>query len=394
MIRASFGPALLVLSCFAVLALGIAVYYPFPSPFDELQHYSVIRAQFENPDLAADPRGYGIVRQDALGVWSGERNYINHPALYYLLLAPLLGLGDGPLPLRLANVALATLALVLVLVAGWRRIERAPARIAFAVIAASFPKAVLVAGMINNDNLAALAAALVFAGLTIPGGGAWLVALGLALAGWTKLTALIALGAVVGCYLLLGGRQRWLTQNRALIMAGGALGALAYAIMWWRTGALVPVNSTAFAVPPEARITLTPLGYVMRFVSDLALKWSAAEASLPGVLVGALLIGQLVLAALGARVAPADRRLILAFLGGTTVLFVTHLGFGWRSFVAMGDLTTPQSRYYSVIWPGLALGSALALTATRVPRWATITGLGAYLMLTVPGGLVLAAIAG
>lgn len=393
MTRAAFAPALLALGCFAVLALGIAIYYPFPSPFDELQHYSVIRAQFERPDLAADPRDYGIVRPDALSAWSSERNYINHPALYYLLFAPLLGLGDGPQPLRLANVALATVALALVLVAGWRRIESARGRLTFAVIAASFPKAVLVAGMINNDNLAALATALVFAGLALPGGAAWLVALGLALAGWTKLTAFIALGGTVGCYLVLGGRRALWTGRTALILAGSVLGALAYAVMWWRTGALVPINTQAFAVPPEARVVLTPIGFAARFVGDLALKWPAAEASLPAALSGLLLIAQLALAAFGARAAPAARRSILAFLAGTALLFVIHLGFGWRAFATMGDLTTPQSRYYAVVWPGIALGGALALAAPRMPRWLTASGLALYLVMTVPGGLLLAAFA-
>lgn len=390
MSRAPFAPALLVLLSFVVLAFGIAYFYPFPSLFDELQHYSAVRAQFEHPDLAADPRDYGVVRPDAVRSWSGQRNYINHPALYYLLLAPLLALTDSPFVLRLANVALASLALVLMLWAGWRRLPSDRVRLAFAVIAASFPKAVLLAGMINNDNLAALAGAIVFAGLVAARRGAWLVALGLALAGWSKLTALVALGAVVAAFVLLGPRRAWTRPASALIAAGGALGALAYALMWWRTGALVPVNAAVFTTPVEARLVLTPLGFAGRFLSDFALKWPAAEGSLPVLAVGALLLAQLALAGVGARIAPGERRLILAFLAGTAVLFATHFAFGWRAYLTMGDLTIAQTRYYAVLWPGLALGGALALTAPRVPRWATVVGLGAYLLPSVPGGLMLA----
>lgn len=379
----SAAPAIIVLAIFAALALGIALYYPFPSPFDELQHYSVVRAQWLHPDLFADPRSYGVVRADALDQWSGEKNYINHPALYYLLLAPLSVIGDGLMALRLANVLIAVAALALVIATGWRLFDRPADRAIFAIIAASFPKAVLLAGMINNDNLAALAAALVFAGLGGMPGAIWLIAGGLALAGWTKLTALIALGTVVAVHALMGPRDRWLARPNLIAAAGAALGASAYAIMWLRTGALVPVNIAHFTVPLSERPHFGFTGFVAQFLSDFVQKWPSVEYRL-GVPLGALLVIAVpILAIVGARVAPEHRRTVIPFLIGAAALFAIHLIFGWRSFEAMGDLTIAQTRYYAVVWPGLALGGAAAIGWLRQRHGAAWLLTGLYLLPTI-----------
>ncbi|MFX8918502.1 hypothetical protein ABTN06_19390, partial [Acinetobacter baumannii] len=81
-------------------------------------------------------------------------------------------------------------------------------------------------GIVNNDNLANIAAVIVFVGLTGAGGGAWLLGIGLALAGWTKLTALVSLGTAVIIargWPLMRGRRAWRFADLWPIALGGAV---------------------------------------------------------------------------------------------------------------------------------------------------------------------------
>jgi hypothetical protein len=376
-----------VLVFIAVAAATLQI-YRFPSPFDELAHYSVIRAQFEHPDLFADPRGYLFVDQNAPHDWLAQRNYINHPALYYLLLSPIMWLGDSIFALRFANLVIATAALVMTIAAGWRLLPGRFERAAFAVIAACFPKAMIVAGMINNDNLAALAAALVFAGLSGMKRGTVLMACGLALAGWTKLTALIALAALVGICLLIRHR-RLFTRENWVALAGALIGALPYLVMRAKTGAFVPVNVDAWRVPVAHRANWDFAEYTRYFFESLALKWPAADASLPLIVSVALVLLPIALAILCVlRPSPA-RPVVAATLGATAITLVIHLGFGWQSFRTIGDITIAQTRYYNTLWPGLALGGAVALgwLRARVPT-APLLLIG-YLAPTMLGTLIL-----
>lgn len=356
--------AAIAMAVFLVIAVATMVIYPFPSPIDELQHYSVIRAQFEHPDLFADPRGYRIVDPAQPALWLGTGNYLNHPALYYLALSPLLGLGDGILALRIANILIALAALALTIVAGWRILPRQSERIAFAIIAACFPKGMLLAGMINNDNLAMLAAAIVFAGLSAPRHRPILLAFGLALAGWTKLTALISLAALVGVWLLLD-RKSLFTRDGWSAAAGVALGSTPFLAMKLKTGMLVPVNIAAFGRAPELRPNWGMFDFTRNFLGNLAMKWPAGEDTLPLALAAALAMFPLILAVIGATAPSPARRLITATLAATAITFAIHIGFGWQSFQMIGDVTIAQTRYYNTLWPGLALGGAVAIGQWR-----------------------------
>jgi 4-amino-4-deoxy-L-arabinose transferase-like glycosyltransferase len=350
----------LIILTFALVGLAGALAYPFPSPFDELQHYSVVRAQFEHPDLFADPRRYMIVDPAAPTHWLGARNYINHPALYYILLSPLTLVGDGVLALRLANLAMATGALALTIAAGWRLLPKRVDRVAFAIIAACFPKAMLLAGMVNNDNLAMLAAAMVFAGLTGMKRGRMLIAMGLAIAGWVKLTALISLAALVGIWLLFDRRHLFARQS-CLAAAGVFLGILPFVVMQIQTGTMVPVNADVFGVPPAARPVWGFSDYTQVFLRNFADKWPAGDDTLPRAVSAALIFMTVILAGVGAWLSPVHRRLIVATLAATAVTFALHLGFGWHSFQTIGDLSISQTRYYNTLWPGFALGGAVTI---------------------------------
>lgn len=388
----------LVVATYCELVLGMALFVPFPSRIDELQHLSVIRAQFEQPALFPDWSRYLVLRGDDLTAWSNTPNYINHPSLYYLLLSPLMAVTSDPLLFRLVNVLLSTGALGITIFTVQRRFapDIAPP-VLFAVLAASFPKAAVVGGMVNNDNLAAVAGAMLFAGLAgMPGQALWLMA-ALAIAGWTKLTAFIALAAVAGAWLGLGvlrGEIGWRDRVVRLAALGVVLGALPYLATFVRTGHLLWVNEAVWRVAPANRMHLDIPGFVEHFLTALVMKWPASEVgyAFPVALAGSL--APMLLAAIGICAgAPVVRRLALAYAFGLTFLFFTHFLFGWRSFRAMGDITIMQTRYYNILWPGIALAATVGLTRLmRRWKYAGWAALAACLSPTLLGAMILARI--
>lgn len=355
---------LLVLAVYVAMALIIVFTLPFPSQIDELQHYSVIRAQFEQPTLFPDWSRYWIVREDDLTRWSTASNYINHPALYYGLLAPLMALTSNPVLFRLVSVLLSTAALVIIFVAVRRRFAEdvVPSPL-FAILTASFPKAAVVGGMVNNDNLAALAAAALFGGmLGLPGAGWWIMS-GLAIAGWTKLTAFIALTTVAAAWAgmeMIAGRVRLSDRRLWLAASGIALGAIPYCVTFLRIGHVLWVNEDHWRIPVAERIHLDLLGFAGWFFKGLVMKWAAAEFSYPLAIALTGMLMPLVLAAIGLR-DRVGRPWTVAYAVGLVTLVAIHFGFGWRSYVTIGDLTIMQTRYYNVLWPGIALAATLAL---------------------------------
>ncbi len=370
---------------YLVVAMWFSVAYPFPSLFDELAHLSVVRAQFDHPDLFADTRHYMMLRSDDLSRWSVQGNVLNHPPLYYLGLAPLLSIDGSVIAMRLVNVALSTGALIIAIASGWRIFKSVAERAAFAFIAACFPKAAMIGGMINNDNLAAVAAAIVFAGLA--GGPAWIIAAGLALAGWTKLTALIALSVAVCVKALLDREQGLWRQANILALLGAAVGAMPYLVSFVRSGQLFHVNAAIYASAPGTKPAWSFADYTGVFFSELIGKWPAAEASLP-LWFGALLIAApVILALLGSVVDIRARRIGIAYVAATAVTLALHFAFGWQSFQAIGDLTIAQTRYYNVLWPGLALAGTSAVVRLGHAR---LLAFAAYLVPTVIGGTILA----
>lgn len=362
---------LFALAVFIAMTLIVVFLVPFPSQVDELQHLSVIRAQYERPTLFPDWSRYLILRPDDLTQWSATANYINHPSLYYLLLAPLMSVTIDPVVFRLVNVVISAAALTIVMVAARRHFSQdvVPSGL-FAIFAISFPKAAVVGGMVNNDNLAAFAGAALFGGMLGLPGAAWWMLAGLAIAGWTKLTAFIGLAAVAGAWLgieILAGRMK-LWDRRVLLAAFGVtVGAVPYLVTFMRIGQPLWVNEALWRIPVAERLHLDLLGFASWFFKGLVLKWPASEFSyaLPVALVGVLT--PLGLAAMGLRYRES-RSWGVAYAIGLVALMAIHFEFGWRSYLTLGDLTIMQTRYYNILWPGVALAATMAV-ARFDPRW-------------------------
>ncbi|MGL4303352.1 MAG: hypothetical protein ACRCS5_11695 [Sphingomonas sp.] len=386
--------AMVVLVVFAALTTMVALRMPYPSTFDELPHVSVVRAQYEHPAPFADASTYRMVSRDDLARWTTASNYINHPPLYYMMIGQMLRVTSDVYALRLANVVLALVALAIGLWAGVRYLGAGGDRTVFVILIACFPKAPLIGGIVNNDNLANIAAVIVFVGLTGAGGGAWLLGIGLALAGWTKLTALVSLGTAVIIargWPLMRGRRAWRFADLWPIALGGAVGALPYLVNYARTGHLLYVNEALYGVPLADRPQIYIQDYAVFFFATLADKWPAAEFQLPVVFSAILALAPVALAALGSR---ADRRIGAIgwpFLAAFGVTLVIHFWFGWSAFQRIGDQSIAQSRYYAVLWPGIALAATPGIRA--LAQWWRPLAVLAMLMIlipTVPGGAITA----
>ena len=367
---APFEAILISLGLFLVLAIPAALVLPFPSLIDELAHLSYARALALHPQLFPDLSTFHQLKAD-LSDWSDELNYLNHPSLYYLLMAPLSGLGLGGVPiLRLINVGIVTCGLALVLVAGCRLFATRQQKLTFALVSVAFPKTAGIAGMINNDNLAVLAGGLIFFGLVED--VAIVAALGLALAGWTKLTALVALGAVVGVSRLFAiwRGAPLVSQTHIILVDGAIVGAIPYVVNLIRTGHVLHWNESFVSVPDAARVMLSVPDYLYVFLVQFAQRWPVNEATLAdtALLPVSLLVALLGLAGFGAGVArrslpPGQQQLALAYLAAFAITMLVHLGFGWQFYKAFGNLTTPEPRYYAILWPGLAVAIACAINA-------------------------------
>ena len=247
------------------------------------------------------------------------------------------------------NVLIAYAALAIIVWAGWRLLDSAFARVAFALLAASFPKFALIGAVVNNDNLAALAGALVFAGLTgVPAAPIW-VALGLILAGWTKLTAFIALAAAaiaLWCWRWWTGNARIRSAETVMLSSALALGVIPYLVQFVRSGVFVYFSTSRYWVAPAVRAHYDFLGYLVFFFPSMADKWPAAEATMPIPIEAFWLLAPLVMAAIGAKHRGPARPLIIGYFIALAVTLVIHIHFGWRSFTSIGDVDSPQTRYY------------------------------------------------
>lgn len=353
---------------------------PFPSPIDELQHLSVVRSMAENPRLFPEHAQLKVLKPDLTG-FGNEPNYLNHPSPYYFLMSAIAGAGQDSqtqvLRLRLANVALSAIAIAIMLIAGVAVLPDVASRFVFGLALVLFPKMPLVAGMINNDNLGLLAAAIVFAGLLRlftkgDGWGAVLTGFGLALAGWTKLTAALMLGFVLGFCILIAMWRGQLKLRVAFAAAGIAiLGLIPTMQNFLALGRPLFVSATHNAVPVNERPLLSLMDYVQLFFWQIAAKWpglepgNAIQMLIPLLIV--LLCAFAVLLALrkGSSISPAAGTLIAGYMLALPASLLVHAFYGYQAFLKTGDLTSAQTRYYYALWPGLAL--ALALLYANAP---------------------------
>lgn len=191
--------AAVILGLFVLAAVFSAARKDITQGFDEVAHASYV-AHIQHSGAAwpaledlrlVDPQTFRFTT---------ETNYLNHPPLFYALLAALgprlEGRPQALLPLRLIDAAIAAAGLAALLWLGLAAQLPRQEFYAYAVPLACIPVLAPIAGSVNNDNLAFLGGALTLLGawqLIATRRAGWLAValLGVVAAGWAKLTGLI-----------------------------------------------------------------------------------------------------------------------------------------------------------------------------------------------------------
>jgi hypothetical protein len=385
---------LAVCTAHVFVATSVALYSFFPSNYDEIAHISFIKAMAEAPVFFPHYGDYRLLDPKDLGLWTGEPNYIAHPSLYYLFMAPLWILSGGSaLALRLADVALSSFGLALTAAAGMRLISIARTRLIFVLLVFCFPKNPIIGGIVSNDNFVLIAAGLFFWGCASPRHRIFWLSLALILAGWTKLTALVGLGAATGALMLIEllheGKPSFRRGHLALCLAL-LLGFIPYAVNWMRMGHLLFVPQNSFwIIPADRRPNLDLFGFLGGFFQQIVHKFPAGDrmmdATIP--LIGLILFS---FAAFQSRGDDKARRVALSFLAAFVIFVPIHFYYAWHTFLSSGETCDAQPRYYNELWPGFALALSLACTAIDRQRWPIATvGVSILCLLPTAAGLLI-----
>jgi hypothetical protein len=359
------------------VAASVALYSFFPSNYDEIAHISFIKAMAEAPVLFPHYGDYRLLDAKDLGLWTSEPNYLAHPSLYYLFMSPVWALSGGSaLALRLADVALSSFGLALTAAAGARLITVQRTKLLFILLVFCFPKNPIIGGIVSNDNFVLIAAGLFFWGCASPRCRIFWLCFALILAGWTKLTALIGLGAATGILILYDMRHTSKPSfSRGHFALGVALllGFVPYAVNWMRMGHLLFVPQNSFwIIPDDQRLHLDLLGFSGLFFQQIIHKFPAGDRMMDATfpLIGLILFS---FAAFRSRGDEKARRVALSFLAAFVIFLPIHFYYAWHTFLSSGETCDAQPRYYNELWPGFALALALACTWIDRQRWPIAT---------------------
>ncbi len=155
---------------FFISAGAVSKRVAFPSSFDESFHLSFIKEMHELPRLFVRPGELRLLDTKTHLVWTEKTNPLSHPTFYYNLTAGLVGAWDTARAidfLRLINTIIATLAVLVAVISFRFLLADDKGFVIASVLVALTPKAAVMAGMINNDNLAYLGGAIALGGMAV-----------------------------------------------------------------------------------------------------------------------------------------------------------------------------------------------------------------------------------
>jgi len=393
----NFFVAAVILGLFVLSAALSAERKDITQGFDEVAHASYVahiqRTGDAWPDLDAmrllDPASFQF---------TGAANYLDHPPLFYALLAvlgpKLEGRPQALLSHRLIDVAIAAIGFAALL--GLGIAARLPRQefYAYAVPLACIPVLVPLAGAVSNDDLVFLGGALAMLGvwqLVATDRQAWLVVAlaGVVAAAWAKLTGLVLAGAMVSgvaAYLLWRKRLRW-TWSIAIASAF-ALAAAPYVIYIAQYGGPVPTTPAIVAFVDDGARAFgwadlprrSFLGYFAYFVSDFVANWMPALAARNVLQYGLLAIPVAALASAAAGLVVSLRRMwrgqegvidVVVVCGALALAanFALHIAYSYRFYAATGWLAGAYPRYYLPLAAIVPLAALSLLAAVAAPRW-------------------------
>ena len=381
-----------ILGLFAISAVLSAP----AAEFDELAHISYIAhiqstgnlwPSFESMRLL-DPHTYKFTDQ---------ANYLNHPPIFYALLAELgprlEGHPHAVSAYRLFDAGLATMGMATLL--GLGLVARFTRRefYAFAIPLVCIPILAPLAGTVNNDNLAFLGGAVATLGtwqLAATDRDRWLIVAlaGMVVAAWTKLTGLVLSGVMVSAviaYLMWHRRLHW-TRIIPLALAS-LLAAAPYFAYFLLYGSPTPETPAQVALVEAARATgWSDLpresfpAYLLYFVCAFVADWMPIEGrSTFAFCMLAIPAAALVVALAGIVLSLRHLRdgrettLDIVVVAGAVALAVTlalHIGysFGYSRHFSTGWTANAYPRYYLPIAAIMPLAGLSLLAAIGDPR--------------------------
>ena len=392
----NFFVAAVILGLFVLSAVFGAVRKDVTQGFDEVAHASYaaqIQASGDAwPDLNAlrllDPHSFQL---------TDEASYLNHPPIFYDLLAALgpklEGRPQALLAFRLIDVAITAIGLAALLGLGLAaRLPRFEFY-AFAVPLACIPVLVPLAGSVNNDNLAFLGGAVATLGawqLVTTSRGGWLAVmlLGVIAASFAKLTGLLLTGAMTGAvmvYLLWRKRLNWTWLiPTALAFALAAAPYLVYAAQYGSptpdTPAQVALLTDGARAAGWADLPRKSFpGYVAYFVVAFISDWMPAlgdrnvfQYAMLAIPVAALLCALAgIVLSLRRQWRGEETALDVVIVAGTmaiVTMFAIHVTYSYGRHLATGWLMDAYPRYYLPLAAIVPLAALSLLAAVKAPR--------------------------
>ena len=394
--KGNFSIAAVIFALFVLGTLLGAERKDITQGFDELAHTSYV-AEIQRaggiPPLQTmrllDPRTFEF---------TGQPNYLNHPAVFYALLAwlgpRLEGHPRALLADRLIDGAIAALGVAALLALGLAARFSRYEFYAYAVPLACVPVLIPIAGAINNDNLAFCGGAIATFGVwrcVAGGGNRWLgLALaGVVAAGWAKLTGLLltaAMVSAVAAYLLWRGRMSRAWALAVLLVF--LLAALPYADFIVRYGSPTPqtpaqialikdgAQAAGWADLPRRSLPAYAGYFIVTFVAEWMPTLSARSAFNYAML--AIPAGALACAVVGMALSLQRLRrgkesaLDVVVLSGTLAIaatFVVHVAYSYGRYVATGWLMDAYPRYYLPLIAIVPLAGLSLAAAIESDRW-------------------------
>jgi hypothetical protein len=408
---AGWRACIIVLAMFILAATLATVRKDVTFVFDEIPHLSYVAYLQHSHEVwptfsemwLIDPSNFRF---------TNERNYLDHPSIYYWLMAwlgpDLEGHPDAVLFYRLFNIALAAIGL-----AAWMAIGivlRLPPLKLYAYILplACIPVLATLAGTVTNDNMAFAGsgiAALAIFQLLITRKPVWLMTAlaGVIIASWAKFPPMLQTGGLVGVVLIwmLWQRRldwRWIAPSAIAALIAGA----PYIVFFVQYGSPAPrtpgqiemfthiAQASGWTDAPR----LSPVSFAMTFLWEFIVDWMPVERTRSALAYAALAIPVATALCALAGVALSAQRVaraeaepldVIVVSGGIAfaVTFMLHMIFSYRLHIDFGWMTSAYPRYYLPLLPILPLANLMLLDTLDTPRARTL-----LLVLLIAGPMI------
>jgi hypothetical protein len=386
-----------ILGLFVLAAVVSAARKDITQGFDELAHVSYV-AQIQHTGEAAPALETMRLLDPRTFQFTGAANYLNHPPMFYALLARLGPTLEGhPQALfvhRLIDIAIAALGFAALLGLGLAARLSREEFYAYAVPLGCIPVLVPLAGAVNNDDLAFCGGAIAMLGvwqLLTSGRETWLALalIGVVAAGWAKLTGLLlSAGLVSGVIAYLLWRKRlpviWIAAA-ALVFALAVAPYFEYVL---RYGSPTPETPAQIALLTDGARAAgwsglprhSFAGYLVYFIGAFVADWMPALGARSALNYAMLAIPVAALGCAGAGLALSLRRLMrrqetaLDVIVGAGALaigatFAIHVTYSYGRYAATGWLMDAYPRYYLPLVAIVPLAGLSLVAAIETPRW-------------------------